>query len=149
MVEAHQLNPHSKYRSYTLYTEIYGKSADHNFPDVDTAILYLKEFPNGPYATDVIGILAGFYHDLYAALRNIKEEPNIENRSETYSCFDDYIAQHPKDANIEGARKLGILYFEKVLAATPLKNPYYSMYLDELDALKHGKTDNTVNSCGD
>lgn len=150
MAEAHQLNPHSKYRNYTLYTEIHGKGGeDLGFPDVDKAQWYLKEFPSGPYATKVTAILAGFYHDLFAALRTIEEEPNIEERNETYSCYDEYIAKHPEEANQEHARKLGILYFEKVVAATPLKDVKRPMYLDELDALKHGKTDNVVNVCGD
>lgn len=151
MAEAHQLNPHSKYRNYTLYTEIRGKGgADFfGFPDVDKAQSYLNEFPSGPYATKVNAILAGFYHDLYAALRTIEKEPNLEKRGVTYSCFDDYVAKHPEDAKQERARKLGILYFEKVIAATPLKDVNRPMYLGELDALKHGKTDNVVNVCGD
>jgi hypothetical protein len=151
MAEAHQLNPYSKYRNYTLYTEIHGKSGTDffGFPDVDKAQSYLKEFPSGPYATKVTAILAGFYHDLFAALRTIEAEPNVEERNETYSCYDEYIAKHPEVAKQEHARKLGILYFEKVIAATPLKDVKRAMYLDELETLKHGKTDNIVNVCGD
>ena len=148
MAETHRLNPHSQYRSYTLYTEVSGKAID-GFPDIEKARSYLKEFPNGPYTTEVYEVLAGFYHDLYAALRAIEKEPNMEKRGETYSCFDDYIPKHPEEAKLEHARKLGISYFEKVIAAVPPKDTKHPMYLRELDALKKGNTDNIVNTCGD
>lgn len=150
LTEAHQLNPHSKYRNYTFYTEIYGKGGeDYGFPDINKAASYLKEFPQGPYAIKVNEILAGFYHDLYAALLTIEKQPDIEKRSETYSCFDDYISQHPESANKERARKLGIQYFKNVIAETPLKDAKRSMYLEELNSLEHQKTDNIINVCGD
>lgn len=150
MAEAHQLNPNSKYRSYTLFTEIYKKKEFkfNDFPDIEKAMLYLKEYPNGPYVTDVNNILAGFYHDLYAALRERELVPMLEDRGVTYDCYDEYIDSHPEEANQERARKLGISYFEKVIANIPLKDHRRSMYLDELDSLKKKKTDNVINVCG-
>ena len=151
MAETHQLNPRSKYRSYTLYTEIYEKDGQpfNDFPDIEKATSYLKEFPNGSYVKEVYGILAGFYHDLYAALREREVEPRLEERGETYSCYDEYIDKHPEEAKQERARKLGIFYFEKVIAMTPQKDHRRPMYLDELDALKHKNTDNVINVCED
>lgn len=152
MAEAHQLNPHTQYRRYTLFTDVLGNNIAGNsedLPDIEKARSYLKEFPEGPYVTEVFEILAGFYHDLYAELRAIEKEPKIENRDLTYSCFDEYIAKHPKEAKLERTRKLGILYFEKVIAAISSKDHKRPMYLNELDALKKGNTDNVVNVCGD
>lgn len=151
MAEAHQLNPNSKYRNYTLFTEIYKKEGFtfNDFPDIEKAMLYLKEYPEGPYATDVNKILAGFYHDLYAALRERELVLKPEDRGETYGCYDDYIDSHPAEVNLEHARKLGIHYFEKVITATKLTDQLRPMYLDELDKLKNGNTDNVINVCGD
>lgn len=151
MAETHQLNPNSKYRSYTLFTAIYGNANVYydGFPDIEIALLYLKEFPNGFYVTDVNARLAGFYHDLYAALRERELVPKLEDRGVTYDCYDEYIDSHPEEANLERARKLGIFYFEKVIANIPLKDHRRKMYLNELDSLKKKKTDNVINVCGD
>ena len=150
LFEVHRLNPQNKYRSYTLYTEIFGKSGKvFEIPDVILASSYLKEFPNGPRVLDVYEILAGFYHDLYAALREREKEPRMEERGETYSCYDGWITQHPEEAKQEHARKLGIFYFEKIIATISIKDRQRPMYLDELNSLKNGKTDNVVNICGD
>jgi len=146
MAEAHRLNPHTQYRSYTLYTEVIGTN---EVPNAYKAKLYLNEFPQGPYARDAYKLLADFYHDLYAALRSMEAEPIRERRDMIFFCYEDYIAKHPKDAKLERARKQAIYYFGKVLAAAPPEDPLRPMYADELDTLRKRDTDNSYHFCDD
>jgi hypothetical protein len=56
LVEAHERNPNSPYRKYTLFTTILGEGTSHGLgemPNISQAELYLKEFPNGPYVENV------------------------------------------------------------------------------------------------
>lgn len=147
LAEAHRLNPNTQYRKYTLYAAVLGDTigADlPDLPDVAQARRYLKEFPEGPYATDVHLILAGFYHDLFMSLRF-----GEASLGESNSCYVDYVARHPDEADAERARKLAILHFKKVLAALPPASPDREGYELELDALKRGKADNVIHWCTD
>ena len=51
LVEAHEANPNSPYRKYTLFTTILGEGSSHGLgemPDIEQAKKYVQEFPNGP-----------------------------------------------------------------------------------------------------
>jgi hypothetical protein len=150
MIEAHRLNPYTQYRSQTLFSEVIENAQvdSYSFPNVDKARSYLVEFPTGSYVSNVLEILAGFYHDLYAALRE-KEELPEEERGEISVCFDEYLSTHSEEANRERARIMGIAYFEKLIAVTPPKDLKLPMFLDEMNALKDKRPDNIVNVCGD
>ncbi len=147
LADAHRLNPHSQYRRYTLYSEVLGDDIGAELgamPNVPAAKAYLNEFPDGPYAKDVYEDLAGFYHDLYKELRFHDLQPVPSDH-----CYAGYIANHPEEAKAEHARKRGIFYMEKVIAALPRKSPYRPMWADELKSLRNGVEDNVDNWCGD
>jgi hypothetical protein len=147
LADAHKLDPHSRYRAYTLYTQILGKDLGAELgamPDVAQAKAYLQEFPDGPYASDVYGMLGGFYHDLYMSL-SLGES----TLGESYSCYAEYVAKHPSEANAERARRQGIMYFKKYLATVPRNREDRRQYEDELRTLQQKRADNVINWCTD
>lgn len=71
LYKAHKINPNSKYRKYTLFTEI---NSDKycwvgNPENLEVALQYLKEFPDGPFVNDVYFGLGGFHSSLYDYIR--------------------------------------------------------------------------------
>jgi hypothetical protein len=62
----HKINPRSPSRSFTLYSTVFPKGEDvGDIPNVEAARAYLREFPEGPFASDVYVDLAHFRDDLY------------------------------------------------------------------------------------
>jgi hypothetical protein len=120
LVEAHKRNPNSPYRKYTLYTTILGEGTFHGFgemPNIGQAELYLKEFPNGPYAENVYAILGYFYDDLAKVLKRfVENEKNKEDYK--YNCFAPYITKAPYQEQMHRAITLAVSNLEKAIAAT-------------------------------
>lgn len=110
LADAHKVNPNSSYRKFTLFSAIFpedfGSDVNNELPDIEQANLYLKEFPDGPYAGRVHGLLAGFYHGLYNAIR-YKDE---------LGCFEEYIKNHPKETELKYVQTMGVYHYEKLIS---------------------------------
>ncbi len=77
LVQAHEIDPHSKYREYTLFSQIMGIRPSHGLgemPDIKIVYQYAKEFPNGPFIAKVYEIIAGFHKDLFMVVRNLSKK---------------------------------------------------------------------------
>ena len=117
LFEAHKLDPNSAYRSYTLYSEIVGIDDTDGlgrFPSIDVAFKYIKEFPRGPRAPDVLIIIGDFYKDLFMALRDGKEKADYH-----YDCLKDYMDSTSVSDQLSRAQKLSIHYYEQALILRP------------------------------
>jgi hypothetical protein len=117
LYDAHVLNPNSPYRSLTLYASIVG--VDHSsglgrFPYLESAFKYVKEFPQGHFIFEVYNILAGFYTDLFMALRDGKEGASYH-----YDCLEEYIDKTPIPEQMVRAQKQSIYYYEQALIIRP------------------------------
>lgn len=117
LFEAHKLDPHSPYRPYTLYSEIVGIDDSDGlgrFPSIDVAFEYIKEFPRGPRASDVLMIIGDFYKDLFMALRDGKEKADYH-----YDCLKDYIDSTSISEQRVRAQNNSIYYYEQALNLKP------------------------------
>ncbi|MCE5272841.1 hypothetical protein LLH00_16300 [bacterium] len=117
--QAHQLDPDSPFRKYTLYAAIYGDEGylKYDLPNIELALQYEKEFPQGPYISDVLYVLGGFYHDKYFCLLWMKAQ---DNRYECSCSFDETV--HPYrtlEEQIEETKALAISYWEKLARYKP------------------------------
>lgn len=121
LVEAHKRNPNSPYRKYTLFTTIIGEGTFHGLgvmPNIGQAELYLKEFPNGPYAENVYSILGYFYDDLAKVLKELVENDKYE-KDYKYDCFAPYITKEPYQNQRRRALSLAVANLEKSIAVNP------------------------------
>lgn len=151
LVEAHERNPNSPYRKYTLFTTILGEGTSYGLgemPDISQAELYLKEFPNGPHAAEVYKILGTFYDDLAKVLKKLID--NDESKDDfVYECFKPYITKEPHQKQMGRAVSLAVTNLEKAIAINPSTGKdWYTR--KELDALKSGELDTHAYSwCAD
>lgn len=119
LAEAHKRNPHSPYRKFTLLSAILGDSMwNGEIPDIETAYLYLKEFPDGPHIARVYEILATFYDDLYKVLwRLVRDERDKEDG--VYEDMRSFISDRPCEEQLIQAQTLGVIFYEKAIAFWP------------------------------
>jgi len=119
--QAHKLGPTSKFRNYTLFSEVERSSEiagedyidPEELPNIEAAYKYSREFPNGPFAKDVYEIIADFHKDLYMIIRDysIKNfEPDYK-----YDCYKQYIEHSPYSEQLERNKRIAIKYYSKVL----------------------------------
>lgn len=136
LAEAHELNPNSKYRKFTLFTTILDEDGD--MPNINQAKLYIKEFPEGPYIVTVHSILATFYSDYYKVMKNLLENHPLKHGIK-YDCFKPFFSKRPYKEQMKTAQQNGIKYYSK--AANASKNKKTATYYNkEKDKLKDGTT---------
>lgn len=85
--EANRIDPHSAFRSRTLFSTVEHYThtdTSWDVPDLRAAKAYLREFPKGPFAADADRILAGAYKDVYWGLRQAKTRK--EDEVDSYAC---------------------------------------------------------------
>jgi len=149
LVEAHRINPNSKYRKYTLFTEILGETPSHGLgemPNIERAKQYLREYPMGPYAGDTHVFLGGFYSDLYQVLKGLIENPGGE-RDYKYDCYSKYITSEPFKVQAPKAQSLAIENFRNAKALGSSAKMAESMD-SAIDSLKRGDVESWY-WCGD
>lgn len=117
LVEAHALDPNSSFRQITLYSELSKAGLDEaaasslgSEPAVAAAQHYLAEFPTGPFAVNVHGLLAGYYKDLYMALRDGRDADYH------YDCMQPYFTDEPIPVQLQRAREQAIDHYQRSLA---------------------------------
>jgi len=130
--KAHKIDPNSKFRKYTLFTEINsdGYCWVEKPQHLEAAFQYLKEFPNGPFASKVYEALGSFYGSFYECIKYHKEELEKDSQlkpSEFDSCadvFQQYIKKPSMvsaDMQEKQAKDNTIKYYEAYLKTD--KNP--------------------------
>lgn len=133
--EAHAHDPKA-YRSYTLYSTVFGAGGEHGFssvPSPGAAEAYLREFPTGPFVVDARVALAGFYADLFKVVR---WEEDGEPRNYKYDCFKAYIDATPLAAQRRRAQELAVMHY----AALTQLLPSVTHLAHELTELRAGRS---------
>ena len=94
LAEAHAHNPNSPFRSYTLYSTIFGKAGEtsNGVPSPDAAEAYVREFPQGPFIVDVHLVAAHFYDDVYKLITLEEAGQRIGYK---FDCYDTYLKAQP------------------------------------------------------
>lgn len=116
LVEAHRIDPNSRYRDYTFYSTILPEEYSAEPPQIDSAKVYLSEFPNGPYAFQTARILAEFYDDLYKAIR---DHLRSEMRGEAFEFFSPFISNMPLNEQLAEIQMTGLKYYEQAIQLRP------------------------------
>jgi len=116
LAEAYRLSPNSPYRSSTLFSTVEqysdASSASWDVPNFQAAKIYLREFPDGPFAADAALILATGYKDAYWGLRQESADIGIDQ----YACVADRLGDlkgKSHDAQLEYAKKMADRYFSQ------------------------------------
>ncbi|MEJ7578116.1 MAG: hypothetical protein WKF74_14065 [Pyrinomonadaceae bacterium] len=114
LVDAHQMDPDSKFRSYTLFStmDIESASGLGEMPNIRAAYKYEKEFPDGPFIEETLSIIAEFNKDLYMVLRDDLDDYK-------YDCFRPYINGSPRLTQMSQPQRKAMSYYAKVLTINP------------------------------
>lgn len=147
--EARARNPDSPYRKYTLFAIVEGDRIQNGFPGVplvQRAELYLKEFPEGPYAADVHALVGFHYDDLAKVLRNLIEDEK-DAKDYKYECFAPDITKEPYADQLQHATKLAVDNLERAIALVPPTGEFD----ERQEALQDLKTETSTiwHSCPD
>lgn len=110
LIEIDSIDPNSAYREETWYASMNAgrEYGGHGNSTVDTLNKYLKEFPDGKYASQIYYDLGNYYFGLYKYLRY---EHADSNRS---SCYE-YDSNHPLEEQSKAAQAAGIASYKKAL----------------------------------
>lgn len=137
ILDAHAVNPNSRFREETLLAYIYRDvSWAGGHPNPDELYAYLKEFPNNKHTAGIYGSLANFQHGLFAYLR-FKPEPSDDYYEYRTECYLPYIAKKPNDEQALAAQTLGIEYYKKAIAES--HGTVRHVYANDLIALEVGE----------
>ena len=123
LVRAHELDPRSPWRKRTLFATILGTGTVHGLdvmPDLEAALRYEREYPEGPFIAETYAILAGFYTDLYMVLRD--EDPSTRrNEPVEYKmlCYRRYLTREPLAAQRKRAQERAVACYRKYLKLRP------------------------------
>ena len=113
LVQAHKMNPYSKYREYTLFSQIMGIRPEGGLgemPNIKVAYQYAKEFPKGPFISNVYLIIASFHKDLFMIVRGLSEG----KRDYMYDyCFKPYVERHPYKEQMVQNKRIALRYYAK------------------------------------
>jgi hypothetical protein len=132
ILDLHKVNPNSRYREEALWKSLYGEYSSGNYenntPKIELIYTYLKEFPNGVYASTAYNNLASFYLGFYRFMRYNKNDPRKKE------CYESYMSQRPIKEQIQQARDKGIEMYQKAISTSknPSDNQRYEMRLAEL-----------------
>lgn len=119
--DAHQVNPHSKWRQYTLFSASDDYGEDLNWmPHLKEYAQYLKEFPQGPFAADILASKAYFYADL-ALVAYYRAFHNMSKGDYKYDCFEPYITSDSLPDQFKNAQKQAIHYLAQSIQLTRKK----------------------------
>ncbi len=113
LVKAHEMDPRSKYREYTLFSQIMGIRPEGGLgemPNIKVAYQYAKEFPKGPFISNVYLIIASFHKDLFMIVRGLSEG----KRDYMYDyCFKPYVERHPYKEQMVQNKRIALRYYAK------------------------------------
>lgn len=109
--EAHERNPNSAFRPYTLAAGAIGgvPQSGWGMPDIAAASQYEREFPGGPFIKEILRVTADFQKDLYMVLR---DRPSDYRRE----CYAPYITTEPWPLQRDRAQRRAVEYYRRFLA---------------------------------
>ena len=109
LIDAKALDTSSKYGSYTRYADVCKGAGSFSgacyVPNIEAALKYEKEFPDGPFLWDTLVTIGNLYSDLSEALK----------AGEKHECYSKYMSNEPAMTQMERARTLAIKYYKKAL----------------------------------
>ena len=132
IVQAHEIDSHSKYREYTLFSQIMSTNGL-EMPDIKVAYQYAKEFPSGPFIADVYRIIASFHKDLFMVVRGLSQG---ENMSYKYDCYKPYVERRPYKEQMGQNKRIALRYYTKYKEALGPEAKLPSWFNLILDGLK-------------
>jgi hypothetical protein len=115
LVEAHRINPSSVHRCFTLFSRILGERTSHGLgemPDLQAALQYLHDCPDGPFADEASIILGHFYNDLFKVLKDRQADQPRDYKSE---CFSKYVEENSLADQASTVQRLSIRYYSQAL----------------------------------
>ena len=144
LAEAHSNDPHSPFRSHTLYSTIFWREGRRStdMPSPDAAKAYVNEFPQGPFIVEAHLILAGFYDDLYKV---ITLEEDGRRTDYKYDCYKTYLTAKPLPEQRQIARESAIRHYERLFELLPL----YADLKPHLVGLREDRPTRGWFNCGD
>jgi hypothetical protein len=96
LARAHSIEPNSALRSYTLYSE--------------GARRYLKEFPEGSFASSAHRTIGGFHSDLFLFIR---DKVAGDQKSYKHDCFLEFIDERPAAEQLSEAQRKAVFHFSE------------------------------------
>jgi len=116
LAEAHARDPNSAYRSYTLYSTVFGDVGEpaNGAPSPTAAEAYLREFPAGPFGVHAAMALAHFYHELFQVIQAAAQGMDYKNH-----CYGKYLDATPLPEQQKRAQETAIRYYERLLELLP------------------------------
>ena len=108
LVQAHELNPYSKYREYTLFSQIMSTNGL-EMPDIKVAYQYARAFPNGPFIANVYLIIASFHKDLFMIVRGLSQGENVFG----LYCYKPYVERRPYKEQMAQNKRIALRYYTK------------------------------------
>jgi hypothetical protein len=131
LADAHRIDPDSGLRQSTLYAEVLPLRKSYiGMPNPEAALLYLDEFPSGPFATEVLLVLANFHKDLLIALKRIESQGRLVSYKRT--CYGPYMTDEPLAQQAEQVQAAAVSYYQRVLAREPA-NRTAKRFLDQIE----------------
>ncbi len=108
LVQAHELNSYSKYRDYTLFSQIMSTNGL-EMPDIKVAYQYAKAFPNGPFIANVYLIIASFHKDLFMIVRGLRQGEDVPH----LYCYKPYVERRPYEEQMAQNKRIALRYYTK------------------------------------
>ena len=115
---AHRIDPNSRFRAYTLYSDTGGDGASSGLgemPNLTTGLRYVREFPNGPFVEETYTLLGNFYSDLFLLIKELGKHQG----GYKYDCFAKYLNNGNLDNQLREVQRLSVSYYSKALAVNP------------------------------
>ena len=115
LVDAHKMDPKSPLRRHTLYSTVFGVTPAHGLgvmPNINAAVAYAKEFPDGPFLRDALETIADFHKDLFMVLRDGRKDYKFD-------CFAKYITSEPRTVQQARAKRVALEYYDRVIPLAP------------------------------
>ena len=115
---AHRVDPNSRFRAYTLYSNTGGDGGSSGLgemPNLPTALRYVREFPNGPFVEETYTLLGNFYSDLFLLIKELGRHQG----GYKYECFAKYVDKSDLDSQLRKAQELSVGYYSKALVVNP------------------------------
>lgn len=150
LVQAHEIDSHSKYREYTLFSQIMSTNGL-EMPDIKVAYQYARAFPNGPFIANVYLIIASFHKDLFMIVRGVSQGENVPG----LYCYKPYVERRPYEEQMAQNMRIALRYYTKykeALASGAKRSRWFGdsiLFSDRIiDELKAG-TVTAWSFCGD
>lgn len=118
--KAHQQDPNSHLRSHTLFSTVAPRKVlgeHYGMPDLNAAFRYIAEFPEGPFSSQTLEVIATCYDDFYKSLRKFMTEKIYEDDVHM-KCFKPFMTAQPYEQQLIQVQVLALQFYERALKTT-------------------------------